>query len=129
MAASPEPRGTAPASRWATVAAVLLALQGFTTIFYAGFIPPPVSDAGVTVPFLGHLPFVWIVLGGIAIAAAVGVMRRRTWGRYLGTAVELLSFATAVMAAPSLPGAALALVFPAIVLFALWRRWPSPGSA
>jgi hypothetical protein len=112
-------------SIWTLVAGVILAFQGLATIVYSGFIPPPVTDAGVSVPFLGDLPFVWLAIGGVAIAAAIGVLRRRSWGRYLGTGVEILSIATAFMTNPSLPGAAFALVFPGLVLFALWRKWPT----
>jgi len=109
---------------WTRVAGAILWFQGVATIVYGGFIPPPITDAGITVPLLGQLPFVWLVLGGGAIAAAVGVLRRRTWGRYLGTVVEILSIATAFTITPSALWAARALLFPSLVLFILWRRWP-----
>jgi hypothetical protein len=107
------------------VAGAILAFQGVTTIVYGGFIPPPITDAGISVPFLGHMPFVWLVLGGLAIVAAYGVLRCRTWGRQLGVAVEALSIVTAVMAARSLPQVAVALLIPGLVLFVLGRRWPA----
>lgn len=110
------------------VAAAFLAIQGFNTILYAGFIPPPISDVGVTVPLLGHLPFVWIIVGGVALAAAVGVIRRRTWGRVLGIVSEIVTIATVLVMAPSLLLAAPTLVIANIVIFVLWRRWPSATS-
>jgi hypothetical protein len=113
---------------WRLVAGAILALQGVATIVYSGFIPPPLTDAGVDVPLLGHLPVVWLVVGGVAIAAAVGVLSGLAWGRLLGVASEVLVVASGLAIATSLPGAALALVLPGIVLFALWRRWPGPAS-
>ncbi len=115
-------------SLWAFIAEAILALQGVATIVYSGFIPPPITDAGLSVPFLGHLAFVWMIVGGVAIVAAYGVLRRHMWGRYVGTVAEFLIVAAALMIATSLLMAAFALVLPGIVLFALWRGWPAPAS-
>ena len=112
-------------SIWPFVAAAILLLQGVNTILYAGILPPVISDAGVTLPFLGHLPFVWITAGGLDIAAAIGVWRRRTWGRYLGIVSAIVTIAAALTTASSLPLAAVSLVLPLLVLFALWQRWPA----
>ena len=125
---STAPRSVAAgrASSWPLIAAAFLALEGFTTIAYAGFLPAPIVDAGVTVPLLGRLPFVWLITGGLALVAAVGVFRRRTWGRYLGTASAFLTMAGTLWTATSIQSAAFALAFPLLILFALWRRWPVP---
>ena len=128
MAPSPDLQdvsgGSPVASRWPAVAAAFLAIQGLNTILYAGFIPPPISDAGVSVPLLGQLPFVWIVMGGSALVAAVGVIRRRTWGRVLGIGSEIAAIAAVLVTAPSLLLALPTLAIANVVLFALWRRWP-----
>jgi hypothetical protein len=58
--------------------------------------------------------------------AAFGVVRRRAWGRYLGTVSEVLSAVAAVMVAPTLPTVVAALILPTIVLVALWVGWPAP---
>jgi hypothetical protein len=111
---------------WVTVAAVILAIQGINTIFYAGFLPPPGGiDAGLDVPVLGHLPLVWLALGVLDLVAAAGVYLRRRWGRILGVVAVVASMALVVSISGS-PGslAAVGLVFPIFVLFALWRRWP-----
>ena len=114
---------------WTVAAGAFLALQGFATILYAGFMPPPFTDAGVDVPFLGHLPFVWILLGVLAIVAAFGVLRRRVWGRYLGIALVILSIGTTLLISRNLASGAVSVLIDAVVLFALWRRWPTPGNA
>lgn len=124
MASSTDPRGSPGVSRWPAVAAAFLVIQGLNTILYAGFIPAPISDVGVSVPLLGHLPFVWIVVGGFALVAAVGVIGRRTWGRVLGIGSEVVTIAAVLMTAPSLLLAAPTLAIANIVIFALWRRWP-----
>jgi len=115
-------------SLWAYVAGAILALQGLATILYSGFIPPPITDAGIDVPLLGRLSFVWVIVGGVAIVAAYGVLRRRAWGRSLGTASEILVIVGGLMTATSVPMAALALVIPGVVLFALWRGRSAPAS-
>jgi hypothetical protein len=120
--------GAGRSSSWLLIAAAFLALEGITTIAYAGFLPPPIIDAGVTVPVLGRLPFVWLATGGLALVAAVGVFRKRTWGRYLGTVSAILAIVGALTTATSVPSAAIALAFPLLILFALWRRWPVPAT-
>jgi hypothetical protein len=120
--------GAGRVSSWLLIAAAFLALEGITTIAYAGFLPPPIIDAGVTVPVLGRLPFVWLATGGLALVAAVGVFRKRTWGRYLGTVSAILAIVGALTTATSVPSAAIALAFPLLILFALWRRWPVPAT-
>lgn len=113
-------------SSWISIAGAILALQGLSTILYSGFIPPPITDADVEIPLLGHLAIVWVIVGGVALVAAVGVLRRRTWGRSLGIAAEALVIGAGLLAATSPLAAALALVIPAVVLFLLWRGWPAP---
>ena len=60
------------------LAAAILVIQGLSTLFYATFLPAPLSQAGIDVPALGTMPFTWIALGGIAIVAGVGVAARLT---------------------------------------------------
>ena len=128
-ASNPEPNpppGKTTAGRsssWPLIAAAFLALEGIATIVYAGFLPPPIIDAGVTVPLLGHLPFVWLATGALALVAAVGVFLRRTWGRLLGTISALLTMAGTLSSATSILSALVALVFPLLILYVLWRRW------
>jgi len=123
---SADPKG---ARNWIILAGAILAFQGVATIFYAGFLPPPITDAGITVPILGHLPFVWLAAGGLAIVAAVGVLRVRRWGRVLGIVSEILTIAGVSVAARSLPDAAPTLLIAGVVLFVLWRRWPGSRAA
>lgn len=124
----PDQGAAGPTSSWPLIAAAFLALEGITTIVYAGFLPPPIIDAGVTVPFLGHLPFVWLAAGALALVAAIGVFRRRTWGRYLGIVSAIVTLVSALATTTSLASSATALGFPLLILFVLWRRWPERES-
>jgi hypothetical protein len=120
----------APAARdrgvWTTLAAAVLGFQGASTIVYSAILPRVVTDVGIDLPVLGHAQSAWLVLGGLALVAAVGVGRRRAWGRVLGVVSASLGIAIGVGLAPSPPIAVLAAILPVIVLIVLWRRWPAP---
>jgi hypothetical protein len=113
-------------SAWVTGAAVILALQGINTIFYSGLLPAPAGlEAAITLPLLGSVSLVWLALGILDLAAAAGVLRRDTWGRYLGVVAVVASVIVVILSAGTLGAlSALSLVFPLFVLFTLWRRWP-----
>lgn len=59
---------------------IWLGLTGVFTLLYAGFLPlSPLSEQLITP--------VWWIVGAVAIAAAVGVLRRAAWGRLLAVIV------------------------------------------
>ena len=126
MTRSSDPDSEPVSGLWTYAAAALLALDGFSTIFYGGLLREPLFDTVVDTP-VGRMALIWIVLGGILFAAAIGVARRRAWGRYLGLAAQFVSIGVGVMVASSLILFLAGLIIPAFVVFALWRRWPEPG--
>ena len=64
--------------------AAFLALSGFSSILYAGFLPlPPISDEPV--------PVVLLVFGVAQLLAALGVYLGRAWGRWLAVVVVALA--------------------------------------
>ncbi len=71
-------------SLWPLLAASILGIQGLSTLFYATFLPTPLTAAGVAVPVLGTVPYLWIVVGTIALVSGAGVAARLSWARYLG---------------------------------------------
>ena len=125
MARSADPDAEPVSGLWTYGAGALLALDGLSTILYGGLLREPLFDTAVDLPF-GRMALIWIVLGGILFAAAIGVVGRKTWGRYLGLATQFVSIGIGLMIAPSLPLFLLGLVIPGIIVFALWRRWPGP---
>ncbi len=124
-----DPTADRDAGFWPLLAAAILVIQGLSTLFYATFVPAPVSQAGVDVPALGTMPFTWIALGGIAIIAGVGVAARLTWARYLGSLSAVLTIATALFGSQDMSTGALAFLLPAVVLLTLWRKWPATQTA
>ena len=114
------------ASYWPLLAAAILVIQGLSTLFYATFLPAPLTQVGIDVPALGTMPFTWIALGGIAIVAGVGVAARLTWARYLGAVSAVLTIATGLFGSQDMSTGALAFLLPAVVLLTLWRKWPAP---
>lgn len=123
MASSTNATAEHQPTMWRRLAALILAFQGLNTILYAGLLPPPISDAGVDIPLLGHLPFVWLAAGTLDISAAVGVARRQTWGRALGIVASVVSILGSLTLVSSPIAAIAGLVLPGLVLFALVRRW------
>ena len=117
------------AGLWPLLAAAILVIQGLSTLFYATFLPAPLSQAGVDVPALGNMPFTWIALGGIAIVAGIGVAARLTWARYLGSVSAVLTIVIAVFGSQDMSTGALAFLLPAVVLLTLWRKWPAAQTA
>jgi hypothetical protein len=130
-----------PRTRWIVLVAACLLISGLVTIVYGGFLPvPDWLSFRIAIPVLGSPPAVLVVLGGVSIVAAVGVLGVRAWGRALGAVVTLagLSYAAwrsiqgaapgggaAELAAALLAGAWLDGILAAVVLFGLARRWPA----
>lgn len=75
------PRPARPA--WVTVVAAVLALNGISLVLYAGYLPAIPVWAPDPVPAVGA------VTGLFAFAAAFGVFRQLTWGRWLGIALAI----------------------------------------
>jgi hypothetical protein len=123
----PDVMGDAGSGRLLDVAALLIGLAGTVSILYAGFLAiPPFSDVPV--------PLVWQAYGGVALVGAVGVARRRTWGRALGILVTATGLGLALLRQGSefgrsaSPAALLDLgITVALDLAVVWvlsRRWP-----
>jgi hypothetical protein len=119
---SPDAKAPRDRSAWLVLAAAVLGFQGVTAILYSAILPPVLTDIGIDAPLLGHMSVVWIGAGGLAIVSAVGVARRRDWGRQLGTLSEILSIMTGLLAASSAALALFVPILPLIVLYALRRR-------
>jgi hypothetical protein len=68
---------------WATVVAAILALNGISLVLYAGYIPAIAIWAPDPFPVIGA------ITGLLAFAAAFGVFRQLTWGRWLGIALAI----------------------------------------
>jgi len=117
------------ANIWPLLAAAILVIQGLSTLFYATFLPAPVTQVGVDVPALGTMPFVWFALGAILLVAGVGVAAHRSWARYLGAFSASLSLATGVLGSQNVSTGLLAFLLPGIVLFTLWKKWPTTRAA
>lgn len=109
---------------WAqTLTSGILALNGVTTILYASILP---------LPLLGYAGApVWALIGAISLVAAVGVFRRRSWGRLTGVVLLAGALVYAVMANaeafadPNWP-LVLFLLGQAPTAFGMWallRRW------
>ena len=111
---------------WTLLAAVVLALQGISMLLYAGILRPVV--AAIDLPVLGHADITYLVTGTFALVAAIGIGLRRSWGRVLGMIAAVTSGVLVLLTAPSPPLAVAGLVLPAIVVVALWRRWPRPAA-
>jgi hypothetical protein len=122
---------------WRRTAALLILLPSLSTLVYAPFLVVPVGPqliaavAGFGVNSL-------TVLGLAGLAAAVGVWRRRGWGRLLGAAVTVLLIALSAwwpsqrldapdepltLAAAWLAAMVLPLACGSFILYVLWRRW------
>ena len=69
MTRTPDPTVERDANMWPLLAAAILEIQGLSTLFYATFLPAPLTNAGIDMPVLGTMPFVWIALGTISIVA------------------------------------------------------------
>jgi hypothetical protein len=122
---SADPDAEPVSGLWAYGAAALLALDGLSTLLYGGLLREPLFDTSVELPF-GRMALIWIVLAGILFAAAIGVAGHKAWGRYLGIATQFVSIGVGLMVASQLVLFLLGLIVPAVIVFALWRRWPGP---
>jgi hypothetical protein len=125
LARSADPDAEPVSGLWTYGAGALLALDGLSTLLYGGLLREPLFDTKIDLPF-GRMALIWIVLAAILFAAAIGVVGRKTWGRYLGLATQFVSIGVGLMIASSLGLFLLGLVIPAVIVFALWRRWPEP---
>jgi hypothetical protein len=123
-----DPLAERDALLWQPLAAAILGIEGLRTLLYAAFLGTPIANAGVDVPVVGAMPYGWIVPGVIALIAAVGVLTGRTWGRYLGAVSAVLTIMTGLFNAPHAGVGVVALALPCIVLFVLWRKWPTTRS-
>ena len=123
-----DPAAERDTNMWPLLAAAILGIQGLSKLVFATFLPAPVSSAGVDVPVLGTMPFIWIAVGIISLVAAAAVAARLSWGRYLGMISAVIAIATGLFDAQGVSTGALAFMLPGIVLFALWRKWPSESS-
>ena len=123
-----------------TLSAAWLAVSGGLGVFYAGIVPllPPVVATPV--------PLVATAVGVAGVAAAVGVWRLTSWGRWLGVACLLIGVlqsagyalwrATAASGVGSTSPAPLVDLLVAVpsfavslaVLWVLLARWPSAGA-
>jgi O-antigen/teichoic acid export membrane protein len=122
------PREQPAGPSWARIVVTFaLAISGASAVAYAAFLPIyPFTDQPV--------PVVWLVFGALEVAAAVGVFRLRTWGRWLGVAViivtVLLNIARALVGITGTNATAEFLSFVlgfVLDLFILWWllfRWP-----
>jgi hypothetical protein len=120
-----QPAAERDTNMWPMLAAAILGIQGLSTLIYAAFLPAPLTSAGIEVPVLGTMPFVWIAVGVTAIVAGAGVAARLSWSRYLGTVSAVIAILTGVYNAQNMTMGFLAFVLPGLVLFALWRHWPT----
>jgi hypothetical protein len=116
-------------SAWLTVSAAVLALMGALTLFYGPIFPPPyLADVALAIPIPGfaRLPIYWLIVGSLGIVAAVGVARRRDWGRILGIALSGWGLLTlAVVFVRSGGSDPLSAALEILIVFVLWRSWPA----
>ncbi len=113
---------------WRLFAAAIIGIQGLGTLLYATFLPAPLTRAGIDIPELGTMPFVWIAAGTISLVAAVGVAAGRSWGRDLGTVSIVSAMAFGLFNAQSAALGVVAFSLMGMVLFALWQKWPSEST-
>jgi len=120
---------------WATVVATVLVLNGISLVLYVGYIP------AIPVWAPGPFPVLGTITGLFAFAAAVGVFRQLSWGRWLAIALVIGWLARdAVLfeswlrtgyrgTDPTAPNVLLDVALPVaayvIVLGLLIRRWPA----
>jgi polyferredoxin len=116
------------ANMWPLLAAGILGIQGLSTLIYATFMPAPVSGAGIDIPVLGTMPFIWIAAGTVGLVAGAGVAARRTWSRYLGSVAAVFTILAGLYNAQNATMSVVAFILPGVVLFALWRKWPTVQS-
>jgi hypothetical protein len=122
-------RGKRP--NWATAVAGIFLLNAISTVLYAGMLPQRLPLLPDPLPWLG------LVLGGLALLAAAGVFRGLEWGRWLAIAVAVSwSARTAALIgawaeAPSDPTGTsvlldfvLPLAINGLILWLLLVRWP-----
>jgi hypothetical protein len=117
--------------RWATIVGAFLILNAIGQVLYLGLIPllPPILP--------DPLPWAGPVLGGVALASAVGILRGLEWGRWLAIALSAAWLARSVAffqswsISPYTPGApslALDILLPvainAGIVLLLLLRWP-----
>ena len=115
----------------ATLVGAILLLNTISQVLYAGMLPmlsPVLPDP---LPWLGPL------LGGLALVAAIGVLRGLEWGRWLGMALAV-SWSARSLALfeswaltpyePGAPSLGLDIVLPiavnAVIVLLLLFRWP-----
>jgi hypothetical protein len=111
-----------------TLTAGILAFNGVTTILYASAFPAPLFESARVL--------VWSLVGAISIAAAVGVFRRRRWGRRLGLVLLAATLViNGLLVATQLP-LSIGLLMIGLMLgqapnaFGIWvllRRWQGPA--
>lgn len=111
-----------------TLTAGILGFNGVTTILYASAFPAPLFE-------WARDP-VWSLIGAMSIAAAVGVFRRRRWGRLLGLVLLAATMViNGLLIAAQLP-LSVGLLMIGLILgqapnaFGLWvllRRWQGPA--
>lgn len=125
MTSTFDPAAERDTNMWPLLAATILGIQGLGKLVFATFLPAPVSSAGIDVPGLGTMPFIWIAVGTFSLVAAAAVAARLSWGRYLGMISAVIAIAAGLFDAQGVSTGALAFMLPGIVIFALWQKWPS----
>jgi hypothetical protein len=116
------------ANMWPLLAATILGVQGLGKLVFAAFLPAPVSGAGIDIPVLGTMPFIWIAVGVVSLVAGAAVAARLWWGRYLGVFSAVIAIAAGVFDAQGVSSGTLAFILPGVVIFALWQKWPADRS-
>ena len=119
-------------SGWLTFSGLAIAFVGLAnaTFGFLGLFRSAYFSGTAVFGTLVFWSFVWIGLGVLQVAAGIGIMSGRTWARWFGIVMALVSAAANLISIAQAQWFSLFIVAADIfILYALMIRWPRREAA